>query len=420
MGILCQDHNQKSVGLPMKLGDATVKLITDKQDARTEFVRNRLNNIDDTNNVTSGWVGASGLTTMRSLWVRRSGDTMTGQLFINGKGDTIQLRVQACASATANLQTWENSSGTVLGAIQARGTYICALGSDSTNLFIGEGAGVVGNSSGANSNIGIGNSTLDALTSGSDNVAIGVDAGSALADGAGNVFVGEDAGKSTKDGSQNTAIGCDALATNVSGQYNVCIGYRSGYLSTGIRNVAVGQGSLQGSGAGSQNTAIGVSAGAAITSGEYNIFLGHYAGSKQTTNSNLLIIDNDVRASTAVELTDAILYGVMAAAPADQTLRVNARLTTMGNRQAVATKTTTYTLTGTDEVIVCNSTTAFTVTLPVASGSGQHYTIKNINTGIITVEGDTSDTIDGELNQSLDRWDSIQLVDYAANAWIIV
>jgi hypothetical protein len=91
-----------------------------------------------------------------------------------------------------------------------------------------------------------------------------------------------------------------------------------------------------------------------------------------------------------------------------------------GRQRAVTTKTTTYTITKADEVIVCNSTTPFTVTLPVATGSGQTYAIKNINTGAVTVEGDSSDTIDGSLNQSLNQWDDIQLTDYAANAWVII
>lgn len=87
---------------------------------------------------------------------------------------------------------------------------------------------------------------------------------------------------------------------------------------------------------------------------------------------------------------------------------------------AVSIVTTTYTILSTDEVIVCNSTTPFTVTLPTATGSGQTYAVKNINTGIITLEGNSFDRIDGELNQTINQWEDIQLTDYAANAWIII
>lgn len=95
-------------------------------------------------------------------------------------------------------------------------------------------------------------------------------------------------------------------------------------------------------------------------------------------------------------------------------------LTTTGRLKAVTTKTGAYTLTTTDEVVVGNSTTIFTLTLPAATGSGRHYCIKNINTAIVTVDGDSSDTIDGSTTIALAQWDSIQIIDYTANAWVIV
>jgi len=47
--------------------------------------------------------------------------TNSGRLFIDGVADAIQLRVQAHSSQTTNLQTWENSSGTVLGGVAGDG-----------------------------------------------------------------------------------------------------------------------------------------------------------------------------------------------------------------------------------------------------------------------------------------------------------
>ena len=81
----------------------------------------------------------------------------------------------------------------------------------------------------------------------------------------------------------------------------------------------------------SYNTFIGYSAGRIVTSGASNIYLGYYAGSKQTTNSNLLIIDNQTRADAPTELTNSILYGVMVATPASQSLRINADALISGN-----------------------------------------------------------------------------------------
>lgn len=83
-------------------------------------------------------------------------------------------------------------------------------------------------------------------------------------------------------------------------------------------------------------------------------------------------------------------------------------------------KTSTYSLAATDPTIICDSTSAFSINLYPATGSGNKHTIKNINTGIITVDGNSSEIIDGELTQTLGQWDSIDIIDYASGKWIIV
>ena len=74
---------------------------------------------------------------------------------------------------------------------------------------------------------------------------------------------------------------------------------------------------------------------------------------------------------------------------------------------------------GTDETVICNKSTAFTVTLPTAV-VGQKFTIKNINTGVVTVDGAGTDTIDGVTTQDIYQWESIQLQCYIANKWAIL
>ena len=69
--------------------------------------------------------------------------------------------------------------------------------------------------------------------------------------------------------------------------------------------------------------------------------------------------------------------------------------------------------------MVVNRATAVTVNLPIATGSGRTITIKNINTGVVTVDGNNADTIDGELTQTLSRYELINVIDYAANVWIV-
>ena len=62
---------------------------------------------------------------------------------------------------------------------------------------------------------------------------------------------------------------------------------------------------------------------------------------------------------------------------------------------------TTYTILSTDKVINCTANT-FTVTLPTAVGlRGQQFTIKNSGVGIITLDGNGTETIDGALTLTL-------------------
>lgn len=84
------------------------------------------------------------------------------------------------------------------------------------------------------------------------------------------------------------------------------------------------------------------------------------------------------------------------------------------------TATGNYAVLANDEMIVCNSASALTITLPVATGSGREIPIKNINSGVATVDGDGSDTIDGSTTIALYQWESAVVKDYAANKWIII
>jgi hypothetical protein len=83
-------------------------------------------------------------------------------------------------------------------------------------------------------------------------------------------------------------------------------------------------------------------------------------------------------------------------------------------------KTDTYTLDAADDIVVCNKSSAMSINLPAASGSGKLFHIKNINTGTVTVDGNSSDTIDDETTQLLGQWDTLSIVDYASNKWVII
>lgn len=83
-------------------------------------------------------------------------------------------------------------------------------------------------------------------------------------------------------------------------------------------------------------------------------------------------------------------------------------------------RTSAYTIDNLDCVINCTANT-FTVTLPTAVGvEGQYYVIKNSGTGIVTIDGNASETIDGRLNFVLaTQYESITVVSNGAN-WVIV
>ena len=100
-------------------------------------------------------------------------------------------------------------------------------------------------------------------------------------------------------------------------------------------------------------------------------------------------------------------------------LTITGSLTTAGRKKAVAIKTTDYTITDIDEVIVCNKATAMTITLPIATGSGQSYYINNVGAGTITVSK-SGDTINGETSQEVGQWETIELIDYGNNQWSII
>ena len=63
---------------------------------------------------------------------------------------------------------------------------------------------------------------------------------------------------------------------------------------------------------------------------------------------------------------------------------------------------------------------SFTVTLPTAVGfAGQQFVIKNSGTGMITVTGDGSETIDGATTQTLSQFSSITVLSNGTNYIII-
>jgi len=81
--------------------------------------------------------------------------------------------------------------------------------------------------------------------------------------------------------------------------------------------------------------------------------------------------------------------------------------------------TTTYTVLANDYVVDCTAN-SFTVTLPTAVGiTGRQYIIKNSGTGSIVVDANSSETIDGQLTQTLSQYDALTVVS-SGSVWIII
>ena len=218
-------------------------------------------------------------------------NVFTTQQMVDGTSDQIQLRIQAHSTQTADLLTWENSAGLVLGKLDSQGRiYSYGASGITTNFFVGTSGTSITT---GDENMGIGFPSLYAITSGRFNVAIGNTAGRFNQTGQSNVYIGNNSGRgvSTKSHTENVFIGESSGYAIQTGGFNTFIGAYSGY-----------------------NNSTGAS----------GIRIGYFAGWKQTTLSNLLIIDNVARASAAEEITNSIFYGVMAATPGAQTLRLNA------------------------------------------------------------------------------------------------
>ena len=60
-----------------------------------------------------------------------------------------------------------------------------------------------------------------------------------------------------------------------------------------------------------------------------------------------------------------------------------------------------------------------TVTLLAATGGGKTLNISSIGVGAVTIDADSTDTIDDELTQIITKWDNIVIEDYVANKWKI-
>lgn len=120
----------------------------------------------------------------------------------------------------------------------------------------------------------------------------------------------------------------------------------------------------------------------------------------------VVAIENELGTNPAGTLTDVKTY-------------LQAEHNTEGVHQYnVKAKTANYTATSSDHVILCTGT--FTVTLPTAIGiTGKTYLVKNVSTGVITVDGNGGQTLDGETTRELLNQNSWVEVMSDNTNWVI-
>lgn len=91
--------------------------------------------------------------------------------------------------------------------------------------------------------------------------------------------------------------------------------------------------------------------------------------------------------------------------------------------EKTAAKTTTYTATGDETVITCTTGSPWTLTLPAAASfPGKHFYIKKTSsdTNVLTVDGNASETIDGQLTLKIcSQYDFAKIVSDGSN-WHLV
>ena len=160
----------------------------------------------------------------------------------------------------------------------------------------------------------------------SNNTFLGLYTGRDNTTGDGNTFIGQLAGRENTTGYDNTFLGTGAGYKTITGYGNTAIGEITLSTNTiGYNNVAVGVESLVLNTTGYDNVGIGYRTLAKNTTGSGNIGIGAYAGFHDAT-SNSLFINNRDRTNQAGDRTKSLVWGQMADAAANQTIRFNARV----------------------------------------------------------------------------------------------
>ncbi len=180
-------------------------------------------------------------------------------------------------------------------------------------------------------------------------------------------------------------------------------------VTTGDRNIAIGKYALYNTAAENDNLALGNGAGSGTTA-TGGVFIGTDAGLGETVNEMLhigsagstLIRGSFPNHNMQIGFTNW-LTAIGATVDIHDGFGVRPSLRFRGGyRPQAVTKTTTYTVTINDYLVLCNATAGvFTLTLPTATSvSGQVFEFISIGTGgaDVTIDGNGAETINGVAN----------------------
>lgn len=300
------------------------------------------------------------------------------------------------------------------------------------NTLIGKDAGKVLNGTAPNaaSNTMVGYGAGIAATTGTFNTLVGTATGQALTTQSGLTFIGYHAGINAT-GTGNSFLG------NLTGR-------GAAGTASGIANTAMGDGAMTAFTAADSNAAFGISTLESLTSGDNNtalgsfalrngvttasgcIGVGYFAGAFET-GSNKFFVNNVSRVNENGDRTLSLLYGVMGATAADQTLTCNGNFNAVYVRGSVGNALTAAGATRADALQLAaqinNITTAAAgtgVILPVGT-VGMRISVFNAGANAVQVYASASETIDGTAGSTGVPLTNAKRCDYffvAANTWI--
>lgn len=370
-------------------------------------------NIGESNTLSGDRTFIYGKSSSAGQWSTVIGWTINGSTNQRVTGVGYDITLSGTGATAYGYQARAAGSSTAIGY----GTNVTATASI--------GLGIGSSSTSGSGNIAIGqNSTAGNATGNS--TAIGV---SASCSGVQAFSLGASAGCT---GSYAFSIGA---AASVAANYGLAIGAGATVGTGHLASVCLGQGAA--STAGSQLVVGGYSGGGGAITAAYfgtgvtntTTFDFYFRGTSASgTNVAAKDIYFDARQGTGTQGSGDIYFRAGQGGGSGSSLNGVTRQAKVGQtgltyRSPISTKTSNYTLTENDSIVLFDcSSSALTATLPAAASStGVKFNIKKIDaSNTLTIDGNGSETIDGSTTITINtQYESVTLACDGSTWWII-